>query len=1317
MAAGLGGEHRLMGAPVVSDVRAVAIPRLDPEGHGVHLAWSGPDFVPLALGGYEVRRRPFERGKTRRVCVDFEHPQLETLERVGCLPDELGTILCHRGSWPRRNVGFDPPAGPAVPTPPQPLAQEAFQGRLLSDPKARAHAEPQTLEVPDDRPPSFHAFSASEFERLLGRPPRPFASSVDSPPVLVFTQELAQPSERVSVACECRSGFAVALSASQGVALQPLAPGATVAIEGAAIDTVVVYAQAPSSLEICAEFDEDAAITEREWEQAEVIASGLTLPLHETDPSLSTRAEELARARSRLLPDETLDDTDADALAEALRAGAGGVDLGRPCDRVMLSRGDVADPFQETLFTSRIVLLALDPRLRRVLGFGFADTTAVEGETYEYRVSGQFELADIHDHVYDVHMVPSGTPLPMAIRIRDLALSFPAPATVVLDPPPDPDALSAVSRRAIAVRPATDSAAFLGAELLHGLACVIDLPQPCATVVLELAEGHDLVYAGVQEGDPLNAVSKPVPPGAKAELSFPAAVTQIRLAGSGSLYAVRIPAGVAGTTTLARGCGPVPFVAQPLPVAPPALAALNLQAPPAVMAGALDEQTQVPAQPQPGFRVAWVPWTLSPLGTWPEDLAAGPPLEALAYEVEHRGVDPGDDVGRWEAIQAGDNLTFASWPPSATPALGYGVDLYDAFPVRQEREPGAALLMSVTDVFGVVDPDTGLTRPVPPLGSYHEYRIRAVDLVGRVSAGWTESNVARLEKHVPPPLPVGPQPPQLPSDGRLSGPMGVRARAILAGAPDPAAADQELLAGHESAVVLEWGWRELERELDPSTVEFRVYLQQRPPTEVPGTITAVSSAPAGWVVGFSTDRVLAANECKGQWIGSGEGAFVILAHSAGSAIAITLAADALDPAMAPASGPAIFGRPLAPEHQRPSGWQSRVDVVALGSADTYRYVIYDAVSVDATNRTQTVWVGVSAADGQSYVPDELPATAPHGGRAGNESSIASVAVTASYRGRPAFSMPPPLGEIPELVSDEPSGRQVQILLDGPGLLGGALSGSSIVALDRCPADAILAIARVDGAGNVTMSRADGSPQTVEFPNAGDEATVTEALASDHPEWLASRYLLFLLGQFDHPDELLRPTGDQLQRLDALADTVEPWPGRYFYRVREADAGGAISIDGAILPIVARVPSTAPPSPPRRVALDTETGLALTVEVDPDPELRWVLLFNHVAPWSDSPPDPAPTQLLRTPNRQDLYPEGGIRLRLTSGELVAPVAKSVADADVLTQPDGALRLTVTAPLPTAGAGPQVAQYWCYALSRDGIISRALGPRSVGLTGAT
>jgi hypothetical protein len=1268
------------GGGVSDDVRAIAIPRLDPPGHGVHVVWSGLDLLPLAVDGYEVRRRVFKRGKTSQTCAVFDAQQLSELERFGYLPDTLGTILCRPGTWPVRHLGIPSP----VPANSPALAAEQQGSRSAAAPRPAA---------------------------VL---PTPFPAAGADTPVLVFTQELAQPSDSVSVACESKAAFLVAASAGKGVSLQTIPPSATVAVTGAAIDSVSVYAVSPGSLQICTQTPADPAQDAHDWAGAEVIAQGLTLPLRETDPSLAARADELARARARLIAGETLTDAEADSLANALRMAAARADLGRPCDRVMLSRADPGDAFQEILFSARIALLTLDPRLRRVLGYGCADVKVAEGQTYEYRVSGRFDAADLMDEIYDVHNVPSGTSLPMAIRIRDLALAFPAPATVVLEPAPAPAALTAVSRRAIALESSTDPVGFLGGDLLGDLACVIDLPRPCLTVVLEVAAGHDLRYAGAQADDSLFPLTEPLPAGPVATLSFPAPVDQIRLAGTGSLYAVRIPSGATGRLELACVSAPVTFQAEPLPYAPPWLATANLQTPPAVLTGPIDEQTVMPARPQPGFELAWMPQTISPLGVWPEDLTAGPPLEASTHQIEHQRLDGPNGPDPWEPIQAGDNLTYASWPTDGSrPRLAYGVDLDAAFPAQAVRDAGSPLVLTVTDVLGVIDPDTGETRNPAPLGSLHRYRIRAVDVVGRTSDTWTLSAPARLEKHVPPPLPVGPQPPPLPDEGRSTGPAGVRARAILSSDPALTDADRAVLAGHGSAVVLEWGWRDAERELDPLTHEFRVYLQQRPPTEIPGIITSVASEPGLWVVGFTTDRVLAADECEGQWLDSGEATFRIVGHTGGSAIQITLAADALNPGAAPALGPTTFGRRLAPDHQRPAGWQERVAVVPLAASDSYSHVLHDVLTVDATVRKQTIWVGVSAADAESYIPDELPGTATNGGRPGNESSIAAVSVTGTYRGRPSFSMPQPLGDIPEVVGDEPTGRKVGIGLDGSSLLAGALPASALVALDRCPANEVLAVTRIDASGNVTMLRADGSLQTVVFPNAADEAAVTAALSSDHPERLASRYVLFLLGHFDQPGQLLTRTGDALQPLGGLTDALDPRPGRYFYRVRPADAGGAVAAGGAILPVVARVPSTAPAPAPRRVGLSLDAGLALTVDVDPDPELSWVLLFVNIAPWNDTPSDPARAQLVRIPNRRDLYPANGIRLRLAEGTLLAPVAKSLADPDVTAQPGGVLRVTVTGQLPSPTSDPLMAQYWCYALSRDGIPSRGLEPRSIGL----
>ena len=829
-------------------IRAVAIPRLDPGAVGIHLAWSGPELTPLAIGGYEVRRRDHLELKTTTVCATFDTARLAQVAETGVLPDELGLMLMH--TW---------------------------------------------------RPAATH---------IVG----PLAENV---PFTVFTQELTAPADQVSVSCTARAAVAIAISAGKTTAVE-IVPAAAVTLSGQAIDTVAVYALEPTALRICvmqpAEPDKDAA----SWAAAEVVASGLTLPLRETDPSLVDPAHELAKARQRLLSNETFTPDEAENLAAALRRGAAD-QTGRPCDRVLLDRTDTTSPYQESTFSTRIGLVTLDPRLRRVLGFGHADTTAVPGQSYDYRVSGRFVAADLADEVYDVHQIASGTALPTTFHTGDVNLRLGAPTEVVLDPAADPDGLTATSRRGIALTPGDPAEGFVS-WWSPDLSCVIDLPRPVERLVLEISAAHGLSYSGSVGSGPAGPFGI-VPPGPSAVLTFASPVDQVRLVGAGTLYALRLPAPVDGVVELSQVCGPVQLAPIALPAPPVTVAAVGLQTPPTILTGPIGEQTPVAARPQPGFRVLWEPAIVGTSTGWPDDLDADPPIDALAFIVEHRRVYDASTADPWEPIQAGDNLTFGSWPASqGAPNMGNGVDLDVAFPLHRQRAAWTPVVMSVSDVLSDVATTDDPPRAAAPLGSSHQYRIQTMDVVGRVSATWTELPVVRLEKHIPPPLPVGPQPePELVGHPpRLSAPLGVRSRTILASDPDLSAADSALLGSHQSAVVLEWGWRPSERELDPTTQEFRVYAQSRVPTVVPGVITSITAGTGQWVLGFTTDRDLVADECAGQWLTTADQAFRIETHTAGSTPQLTVAASLVSPATAPLTGSTVFGRPLTAAHQRPA---------------------------------------------------------------------------------------------------------------------------------------------------------------------------------------------------------------------------------------------------------------------------------------------------------------------------------------------------------------------------------------------------------------
>jgi hypothetical protein len=458
--------------------------------------------------------------------------------------------------------------------------------------------------------------------------------------------------------------------------------------------------------------------------------------------------------------------------------------------------------------------------------------------------------------------------------------------------------------------------------------------------------------------------------------------------------------------------------------------------------------------------------------------------------------------------------------------------------------------------------------------------------------------------------------------------------------------------------------------------------------------------------------VLNDGECVGQWITTGGYPFQITALTGGATPVIQVAAALANPNATPVIGAAQFGRPLSTEHQRPDSWDQRAAIIPLTAADSYRYVFYDLLNLTPSHPRDTIWVGVSAADGEAYVDDELPAAAPNGGRPGNECSIVTCVATGRDRTQPVFGVPPPVGDVPELVSEEPAGRQILVVLDLATALQGALPPNEPVTLERCAVDTLLSITSLNTLNQIELRMQDGTAQAISYPNPGDEAAVVAMLQSSNPERMATRYLLYLATQHARPDEIFETTGAGPLAFGPVTDRLAPKPARYFYRVRRADALGRISGGGAILPLVVRVPSTAPPIAPERVALTSSpSAVAIKLRVPNDTDLAHLLVFSTTVPLAAPlKTDLSGAELLRTPNRRDLYPQNGIRLRAPGGgPLLAPIAKALSDPDVTTDDAGLLSATVTIP---ATFGNWVV-LWAFSLSKDGIPSRVSGPFNIGV----
>jgi hypothetical protein len=133
-------------------------------------------------------------------------------------------------------------------------------------------------------------------------------------------------------------------------------------------------------------------------------------------------------------------------------------------------------------------------------------------------------------------------------------------------------------------------------------------------------------------------------------------------------------------------------------------------------------------------------------------------------------------------------------------------------------------------------------------------------------------------------------------------------------------------------------------------------------------------------------------------------------------------------------------------------------------------------------------------------------------------------------------------------------------------------------------------------------------------------------------------------------------------------------------------------------------------PVRRTLAAAPHSVSLAVAVPPDPDTTTVLLFAELTPAGTMPAPQAGAELLRVANRRDLYPGGGLRLRLPGGTLLSPVlVKSLSDADVAVEADGTRVATLTLTVPGGGW----ATLWSYGVTRDGQGSRLCGPFGQGV----
>lgn len=1309
-------------------IYANAIPQVDSTLEGIHLLWTGPRPWVYSTEGWYIQRRK-AREPSLQLCDGLGWEDIEQMRQQREKRLRFATLRMEEGLWPSDIVT-------KVPVP----------SRQASD---------------------------------------------------IFTIELDRVTPKIWLRVQAQASFVVALRNGKVTAVAgPSYEPASYDLNAIAIDTVIVYALPPyttdhsNPLHFCIYFQ--AGSEEEEWRNEPVIVKALQIPLQGLVPGINNPDDEYSEAKKRLLPGEKLDENEFKNLANILRLWIQKTGPPRPIDQVLLIRNDPTTEFEELSSLDSIRVLIPHPKWRRVLGFGWFDDdpSLSVGDTYEYRITGFFQIDDLTDRIYSFHTIPSQTALPSEFYLEGLRLRISQPTTVKLSPDTSNLGLAQLSRRGIDLLPQNQS--FWQLPSLEDWNLVIDFRSHVRSIILELHEEHDLEYSW---GEAWGSFSGPlpVPSGTRPRLDFPTPAQQLRLRGTGFLFAIRIPSDPTGIKPVSVVLPPVEFVDSPRPQPPLTANITNLQI---SQPAAIDDTPPavLPAQNSLGFEIKWRPsllnglsvWSLPPKTTPGFSLPAPPPLDSTTYMVEHREVTPDPDMpvemlsalsrladdGYWPSvsdihringsknarkkdyetslsnekkrrlakgiatrdIMGLQTLLFtgiSEWMPiledenwilgdrdhmPPDPNIFPGVDLLALFPEVPRHSSWPGLDVSWRDVFDFSG-DNIMNRPVPMPGTFHQYRVATVDAIGRPSLTYTETNVLRLEKRIPPPVPVGPD--EISAEQlSLPAPIGVQARVLVQNAPDLTSEDLVTLGTDNNAIILQWGWHPNQREQDPLAREFRVYVASKPLDSITGSLTRIvrwtTHTGGGYVVvTLALDRPVAADAAVGSYIHAGY-PYYVSNHTAGSEITALLEVSIRDSSgdlPLPTIGPIILPLHLTPTMTRPPAWSERIVVQSLTSERKYEAMIRNRLTVTDNHPFDSIWVGVSAADDQSYVPDQLE---PNWTRSGNESAIVPVLCTARYYGRPIFDIPPILDPVPVLITPEPQNRPISFNLDlSPYIADLGLDPGALIRPERVSADAIFAACRVTADGRIMGSVVDRHNSTeveseIVIPNPTDRNAIIAALGEARTDALEDRFINFLAGSHPYRDRLFESATENPVPLGPFQETLQSKAGRYVYRVRKSDAAGHISVGGAIVKVIIRVPSLAPGGAPERSHLVSgDPPGTIRLRITPGKELTHVLIFSEAGTKASSIHVGA--ELLRVSNAHHLYPNHGIRLKLSDGSLLSPYVKSLSDVDVTTDAEEFRHVQMTF---NAEPGKRI-RVWACTLTRDGIPSLLAGPWGLAL----
>ena len=451
-------------------------------------------------------------------------------------------------------------------------------------------------------------------------------------------------------------------------------------------------------------------------------------------------------------------------------------------------------------------------------------------------------------------------------------------------------------------------------------------------------------------------------------------------------------------------------------------------------------------------------------------------------------------------------------------------------------------------------------------------------MVGRPSADWTESGDVTLEKHVPPPVPVGTRGRRGPYglDSRDAGGAGGEGRpradpdarhaqlAALAANPELTSQRAAIGAATSNVIELRWGWHDRQRRLDPHAREFRVYVAP-PLNRVTGENPRRHPARAGHLLARRPADAPGRAPRGGRDVRA-RPVSVLRPVAQADSDRFDVEARAED-APPPAPGPVTLSLRRAPGMTRPSAWRERVEVQPITAATTYRALIVDELTLRPNDPKDTIWVGVSSADAQRYVLDSRASDpAP---RPGNESAVVPVACQGRYTERPVLADIPLIADVTSIVMSRspPAGSRPRDRSDGRPRPHAADRRPARPAR-ACRAPRVMSTYRLDDGGNLIARVVDREPsEPWQVPAAllatlhpADRTAIANGVAGRAP--LEDRHLCYLAAAHPYADRLFSPAA----AAGPLGPTAVQLPGnaeRWVYRVRAADAAGNLSEGAAV----------------------------------------------------------------------------------------------------------------------------------------------------------